>query len=123
MVFGSCGLNIIGVVVALVLMKDDAPYATLGTGCILIVVGITAMLTVPHVVVDLDTPQFLSAKFDWWKLWLSGCDGMALALGPAVAMEDTELLSQLCEDGTKSGLTLLQPPASGNVSSIPEVGA
>ena len=109
MVIGSAVVFLIVAFASLFVIKDDSPYATLGTGVVLIVVGIVAMLTVPHVVVDLDTPQFLSAKFVWWKLWLSGCDGTALALGPAVALEDTELLSELCEDGSESGFTLLQP--------------
>ena len=46
----------------------------------------------------MDSPAFMNAKFDWWLLWLSGCDAVVLALGPAVVLADAEKIASLLDN-------------------------
>jgi len=112
-VYAACVCGMTLAIAALFVIEDDHPFSVLGVGLLLVLIGLKALLSTPDVVLDIDTPEFINAKFKWTSLWISGCDYVAVALGPPVAMGDTDkIYSFLDNDGSNvdPGFTLIGPP-------------
>jgi len=71
-----------------ILSKEGTPSKLWIMCGLLLWVGLKVLLHTPPVVLDIENPAFLKARFDWPTIWLSGAEATVLELGRIVATGD-----------------------------------